>query len=123
MGLLKILDFISERPGGLNSYCRPSDLVRKYRLKYQIQDATKITRRDGNSSCVLRDHTVEVRIFQAAYNYEQLAKNLEFVEAVFDWTFEVSSVKCGSGWSKRFRKWLDTQSKYKNLKKFLEEKN
>lgn len=75
------------------------------------------------------DNRLEVRIFKSTLNYEKFLKNVEFVQAVKEWTARKTTSakivarntiteKYPTGTS-LFFEWLNDQEDYSNLKKYL----
>jgi hypothetical protein len=71
------------------------------------------------------DSRLEVRVFRSNISWERILKNIEFVQAVFDFTRNdatIDNVADATNGTPVFLKWLSTQSKYRQLKNFLNER-
>lgn len=83
----------------------------------------KAKKKDGNSSryCAINlqnGATIEIRIFRGTLNYASFMKNIEFVDALFNYTKDSNNCTLIG-----FKEYINSTSSYSNLKKFIHLKN
>jgi hypothetical protein len=66
---------------------------------------------------------LEVRVFRSNLRWDRILKNVEFVQAVFDFTRDcgISIIADAKKGTTEFLKWLQLQNDFKTLKEFLYE--
>lgn len=120
---IEFLQAISEREGDFlsNRYCTTSKHFEGMRTSFKVKNAANSS---GRATAHITSHTVEVRLFQGIVTKESVLKNIEFVDAVLEFTREAKPHQCDITFSTEFKKWFATQptTKYRNLRKFMEEK-
>lgn len=83
----------------------------------------KAKKKCGNSSryCAINlqnGATIEIRIFRGTLNYASFMKNIEFVDALYNYTKESNNCTLIG-----FKEFINSTSSYSNLKKFIHLKN
>lgn len=83
----------------------------------------KAKKKCGNSSryCAINlqnSATIEIRIFRGTLNFQSFMKNIEFVDALFNYTKDSNNCTLIG-----FKEYISSTSSYSNLKKFIHLKN
>jgi hypothetical protein len=124
----EFLTHVSERGTKLDKYCEMPQFTEATRKAQYLNCVDKVDNAGllGVQRGIVairgisgsKKHTVEVRLFKGLFSYPTVLKNLEFVEAVYNFTQE-------SGFCRNnvpnFLSWLEKQpkQKYKALRRFL----
>lgn len=83
----------------------------------------KAKKKCGNSSryCAINlqnSATIEIRIFRGTLNFQSFMKNIEFIDALFNYTKDSNNCTLTG-----FKEFINSTSSYSNLKKFIHLKN